>query len=374
MRKTLSRKYNVNLLSKSDAQIAEQIITLELKKLNPDKSFKSPRINQDFKFKYKIPEFIKFQNEKLKSICNYIVDYNYQVNSNGSLILPDKLKNIHISLGNSKYQLGLGGIHSMEKKQNYICGPNQFLIDKDVNAYYPNIILNLGLYPAHLGKGFLDVYQTLVEARLKAKKLKNKNVDESLKIAINGSFGKLASKYSILYSPELFLTIVLTGQLTLLMLIERLELSGISVVSVNTDGFVSYFEKSKYEEYENICFDWELNTGFKLSETYYKGLYSRDVNNYLAITKDNKTKGKGIFTIDSLSKNPQAEINIIAIKNYLLDEIPIETTIKNCKDISKFIFSRTVNGGAVYKGEYLGRVRSLDLFYQWQYDNVQEER
>ena len=355
LRKNLSRQYNTNFLSKSDAQIAEGIITLELTKTDPEKSFKPPKINQTSKFKYKIPEFIEYENEELKSICDYIVNYDYQINSSGSLILPDKLKNTHINLGGSKYQLGLGGIHSMEKKQSVVPNSNEFLIDKDVESYYPNIILSLGLYPKHLGENFLDVYRTLVEARLKAKRAKNKNVDESLKIAINGSFGKLASKYSILYSPEVFLTIVLTGQLCLLMLIEQLQKEEINVISANTDGFVSHFEKSKYETYENVCFDWELQTGFKLSETYYKGLYSRDVNNYLALTTENKIKGKGIFTTDGLNKNPQAEIIIIAIKKFLLDQISIETTIMSCRDISKFLFVRSVTGGAIYENEYLGR-------------------
>ena len=43
--------------------------------------------------------------------------------------------------------------------------------------------------------------------------------DSSKKIQINGSFGKLGSKYSLLYAPDLLLQTTITGQLALLMLI-----------------------------------------------------------------------------------------------------------------------------------------------------------
>ena len=97
---------------------------------------------------------------------------------------------------------------------------------------YPSIILNLGLYPKHLGTAFLEVYRSLVERRLAAKKEKRTVEANTLKIVINGSFGKLGSKWSTLYSPDLMLQVTLTGQLSLLMLIERLTLAGVPVRSV----------------------------------------------------------------------------------------------------------------------------------------------
>jgi hypothetical protein len=104
-----------------------------------------------------------------------------------------------------------------------------------------------------------------------------------------------------------------------------------------------------------ICSKWEEETNFTLEETQYKALYSRDVNNYLAVT-GGKTKGKGIFTLDELSKNPQAPICVIAVMELLHKQIPIRRTIRDCGDVTKFLSVRTVNGGAVYRGKYLGRV------------------
>jgi len=353
LRVDMSNKYGQNLLSKSDAQIAEVVIKSELTKKRI--YCKTPKIPEGKTFKYEVPDFIKFKSKQLKDLLQIIQNHNFELDGRESIKLPSILKNTKIELGNSIYQLGIGGIHSTEKKQVVIPTEHQFLIDKDVTSYYPSIILNQKLYPKHLGTAFLDVYRQIVEERIKAKKEKNKIVNESLKIVINGSFGKLGSKYSFLYSPDLMIAVTLTGQLSLLMLIEELENNDISVISSNTDGFISLLNKEQYDKYDSICFDWELNTGFSLEETRYKALYSRDVNNYLAIT-DYGYKGKGIFTLDSLQKNPQATITIKAVIKFLVNNISISETIRNCKDLKEFLYVRSVTGGATYKNKYLGRV------------------
>ena len=355
LRFDMSKQYCQDLLSKSDAQIAEVVIKSELSKKFPARRLYAPKIPDNATFKYLAPKFIKFETPQLKEILRSINETTFQLDAKGSIKLPDDLKKAKIKLGRSIYQLGIGGIHSTEKKQCVIPGKDQILADKDVASYYPSIILNLELYPKHLGTSFLDVYRNIVEQRLKAKKEGNKVVNESLKIVINGSFGKLGSKYSALYSPDLMIAVTLTGQLTLLMLIEKLELNGINVISSNTDGFVSLMHKDQYETYDDICFDWQLNTGFDLEETKYKALYSRDVNNYLAVT-DKGAKGKGIFTIDSIGKNPQAPICINAVIDLFTKNIPIEKTIRECKDLTQFLTVRSVTGGAVFRNEYLGRV------------------
>ena len=355
LRFDMSKQYTQDLLSKSDAQIAEAVIKSELNKKFPGRRLYAPKIPDSATFKYLAPKFIKFETPQLKEILKSINETTFQLDAKGSIKLPADLKKAKIKLGKSIYQLGIGGIHSTEKKQCVIPNKDQILADKDVASYYPSIILNLELYPKHLGTSFLDIYRNIVEQRLKAKKEGNKVVNESLKIVINGSFGKLGSKYSALYSPDLMIAVTLTGQLALLMLIEKLELNGISVISSNTDGFVSLMHKDQYQTYDDICFDWELNTGFDLEETRYKALYSRDVNNYLAVTEKG-AKGKGIFTIDSIGKNPQAPICINSVIDLFTKNIPIEKTIRECKDLTQFLTVRSVTGGAVFRNEYLGRV------------------
>jgi hypothetical protein len=267
--------------------------------------------------------------------------------------------------------MGIGGLHSTEKSTAHFSGPNTVLKDVDVTSYYPYIILNLGLYPYHLGPNFLVVYRGVVERRVEAKRRGDKVVADSLKIVVNGSFGKLGSMYSILYAPDLLIQVTITGQLSLLMLIERLELAGIPVVSANTDGMVIKCPKEREACMDEIIKRWETDTGFTTEEVLYKSLFSRDVNNYLAVKAqslwkegdalDDRVKTKGIFASPGLSKNPQNEICVLAIKELLIHGKPIESTIRECSDITKFLNVRTVKGGAVKlydpnePGLYLGK-------------------
>jgi len=179
--------------------------------------------------------------------------------------------------------------------------------------------------------------------------------NEGLKIQVNSSFGKFGSKWSALYSPDLLIQTTVTGQLALLMLIERVECAGIQVVSANTDGIVIYCHKRNQEVLNNIIATWEQETGFSTEETQYCGLYSRDINNYLALKSDGSIKAKGTYAEANLSKTPTTQICTTAVIDYLQLGIPIESTINSCIDIKQFISVRSVTGGAVKGDKYLGK-------------------
>ena len=66
---------------------------------------------------------------------------------------------------------------------------------------YPSIILQNNLFPAHLGKAFLNVYRRIYDQRVSAKKEGRKVENETLKLALNGLTGNLQSQYSWVYDP-----------------------------------------------------------------------------------------------------------------------------------------------------------------------------
>lgn len=68
--------------------------------------------------------------------------------------------------------------------------------------------------------------------------------------------------------------------------------------------------------------------------------------------------GEGIFRFH---KNPTNSICIEAVIAYLTKDTPIATTIHSCKDLSKFLTVRTVKGGGVKNGIYLGK--SIRWYY-----------
>ncbi|WP_211259253.1 hypothetical protein, partial [Dyella japonica] len=73
--------------------------------------------------------------------------------------------------------------------------------DADVTSYYPICIINQQLYPEHLGPRFIDIFVKIVERRIAAKMAHDDKTAQTLKIVINGSYGKFGSPFSILYAP-----------------------------------------------------------------------------------------------------------------------------------------------------------------------------
>lgn len=360
LREDMSKEYGVDLRSKSDAQVAEAVIAHELERMSGQKP-QRPTITPGSSFLYNVPSFMGFTTPNLQWVLDLVRRTRFYVGFDGTVTMPPELAELRIPIGDNIYTMGIGGLHSSESHTCALAGPGVRVLDRDVASYYPSIILNQGLFPAHLGPAFLTVYRAIVQRRLEAKKTGNKLVADSLKITINGSFGKLGSPYSVLYSPNLLIQVTLTGQLCLLMLVEAFTEAGIYVYSANTDGIVIKCREDQEELMLAIVKWWETLTQYETEETEYKALYSRDVNNYIAVKKDGSFKAKGAYTEKGsagnsrLSKNPAALIASDAVVKLLTEGIPIEKTICECKDITRFVVVRSVKGGAVKDGEYLGK-------------------
>lgn len=366
LRETLGMTYGIDLRSRSDAQIAEAVISHEVAKLNGGR-VRKPEFPPGTVFQYQVPPFIQYQSGTMQWALAIIAQARFTIAENGEVMMPPELKDLKIPIANGVYRMGIGGLHSSEQKQACFADANTLLIDWDVTSYYPAIILNQGLYPQHMGRAFLSVYQQLVDRRLHAKRTGNKVIADSLKITINGSFGKLGSPYSVLYSPHLLIQTTVTGQLALLMLIEGLEVIGIPVVSANTDGLIVKCPAGRLNEAQGVVQAWERATGFQTEETRYRAVFSRDVNNYIAVKEDNSVKVKGAYAEKGsggntvLSKNPTGLICADAVKAFLTTGKPIAETIQACRDLTRFVVVRSVTGGAVKDGVYLGK--SIRWYY-----------
>jgi hypothetical protein len=138
LRVDMSEEYGMDLMSKSDAQIAEAVIKRELQKRNPRGRYKAPNMMTGVSFKYTAPAYIEFKSDVLRHTLELILGADFELNDKGSIELPKELKQMKIKIGNSVYQLGIGGLHSKEKSQTIIPNKNQVLADRDVASYYPS--------------------------------------------------------------------------------------------------------------------------------------------------------------------------------------------------------------------------------------------
>lgn len=303
--------------------------------------------------------------------------------------LPQAIKDLKIRIGFTDYKMGIGGLHSKEKRRSYVADEDTIIEDRDVKAYYPSLMLMCGYVPAALGQNFLGVFSKFKHLRddlkEKANRLKDagdtgpvymkyKKRSDSFKIVNNGTFGKTGSPYAVVYAPKLMISTTITGQLSLLMLIEELELNKFTVISANTDGIVTVIPRDRYWLFNAIVFEWECATSFQTEAVRYLGVYSRDVNSYIALVegkggKIKEAKRKGLFAKAGLQAkhDPTFDICSTAVVEYLTHGADIEDTIMRCDDITQFVGVKQVGkvklgngkmaeGGYDVHGNYLGKM------------------
>jgi hypothetical protein len=360
--------YPMDLRSKSDAQIAESVLAYEL----GVQKEKPPKLSRSYRATYTAPSYIEFEDKQLKDLLEKVQEIEFELDKAGAVKFPKELSGEIFKLGVSKYKIGIGGLHSREKSRTFKSDENNVLMNFDFESYYPNLIVKNRYFPKRFGVRFLSVYKKLLKKRLDAKSKVKMTLEErlkiifdvinqSLKIVLNSSFGKYGSKWSKLFAPDLMLQVTITGQLILLMLIERLEKRGVTVVSANTDGIEVLVPKRLKKRMFRVVERIERITGQKMEWGEYVSLHSRDVNNYVAKYKDH-VKAKGVYSDRKfipkgpLDKNVQVPVCFKAVRDYIDTGADIEKTIRDMKDVREFTSSRRVDGGGVWNGEYLGKV------------------
>lgn len=393
LREELGKQLGVDLMSKSDSQMGFAVIKKRIED-RKGSSIKKTEIKTAVSFKYKAPAYVKFELPQLREVLRRIEEHTFVTRkADGKVDLPKWLSEEKITIGPSSFQMGIGGLHSTESNRSVVADENNVIVSEDVAGMYPKMMLNLKMYPEAVGPDFVPVFQGIYDDRIKAKHAGDKIKDKGYKIACNGGgFGRLGSKFSITFAPHMLIATTVTGQLSLLMLIERAWLKGIPVVSANTDGAEFLCPRSMFNGWimkdgkatdrlapspiADIIEQWERDTDMVLEGVEYTALYNQSVNSYIALKADGSHKRKGPLsnpwgadkcdydTRGQMMKNPQAYVCSDAVLAFLKHGTPIEQTILACKDVRAFITVVNATGGATWREEYLGKV----VRYYWSKD------
>ena len=349
LRTAMSRIYQVDMRSKSDTQMAEAAF---IKRLNLRRGeTRIPKLVE-----YTPPPFISFRDEEKRALTEQIAAHKFAVNPrSGHVVMPEFLHR-KITTRTGTYQMGVGGLHSThDKKVCWLAHDGWKITDIDAASFYPSIMVLGNMVPKNTGRRFIEEYTRIYRQRLDAKRNGDKTTAETLKISLNGTFGKTASRYSPLYSPDLMIAITLTGQLTLINLIEWLEEAEAEVLSANTDGIAIRYRENDEEKIRAAVSEYSEVSRFEFEYTPYRVLALKDVNNYLAVKLDRSIKAKGIYAPPDLRKNPTASICAKAVGQWLARGIPLEETIRQGV-FKEYVSARNVTGGGVQGEEYLGKV------------------
>lgn len=349
LRKNLSRMFNLNLINESDTAIGEKIMF----KLYEDKTdIKWYEIQQTKYQSFPLYElllpYIKFNTEKYGVVEKAFKSRMY---NGGKIKFNHKIDGI-------TYTFGLGGIHA-SRKGVFETTDDLIIIDTDVAAYYPSIPIANHFWIEQLGEPFINILKYIVDTRKTNKIIvKDMTIDEKervqagvisdgLKLASNSIYGKSSDEFSKLLDIKYTYKTTINGQLSLLMLIEDLSINlkqPFKVLQANTDGFTTLLHRSDVETYYDLCKKWEKVTGLELEFANYKKMLLRDVNNYLAQDEKGKIKSKGVYEIikkignsEVYHKDSSFRIVPIAAQEFLLNNVSIEDTVMNNKEIRHFL-------------------------------------
>ena len=199
-------------------------------------------------------------------------------------------KNLNINHNGFEFVFGTGGIHGCIEPGIYEADQEHDILDIDVASFYPNLGIKNKLYPEHLGVEFCDVYEHRYHER--GNYAKGSTLNKSIKLELNGVYGKSNSKHSPFYDPKYTMSITINGQLLIAMLAEQL-MNHSQLLQANTDGVTIKVLKSDLPKIQEILNWWENLTSLTLETANYSKMVIKDVSNYLAIYTNGKVKRKG---------------------------------------------------------------------------------
>jgi DNA polymerase elongation subunit (family B) len=350
LRKDIEEEFNIPCLNYSDSKIGDEIIKkyycqekgIDIRELPRKGYFRKTIIVKNC-----IANYVQFETKQLQEFLKNIKKL--------TLGLQDDFKE-HIHFYDNVYSFMKGGLHTENKPEVFEENEEYEIIDWDVASYYPAIIINNGRYPAHLGKEFLKGYEQMFEKRLELKSQakedrKIKGIVGALKLAVNSVYGKSSDMQSWIYDRQLTMFTTITGELSLMMLIEKYELNNIKIISANTDGVTVKVRKDLIPKMYEINEWWSDLTQYTLERTDYKKIIFSTVNDYIAIMPNGDVKKKGDFLTDfELYKNKSARIVPIALEQYYINNIDVKETIMKHKNLYDFCIRKIASKDFHYEG------------------------
>lgn len=362
LRYSITNAFGVNVLSSARANIADKLTIKfysNMSGLSPKQFIKERTERTKLSFKKIIFPHIKFKTPELQKMLSEMMQVTITRTNKDAF-------SKEIEFYGTKYTLATGGIHSQDPPR--ICrSDDKFIyLHHDYTSYYPSIMISYNIAPKHLDRAtFVKMVDYLKQTRVKCKHtpdseghvmegVPNKIGAEALKIVINSIYGKLGSELFFLYDRFAQMQVTINGQLMTMTLIEELELNGIHVISANTDGIVIKLPRDKFNVYKEITDRWNETNKMGADYEEYQMIASRDVNNYFDIQTDGTIEYKGALDpkqyLKELKKGYDAPVVAIAVFEYLVNNVPVMTTLRNHKDILDFC--KTQNVGRQFEVVY----------------------
>ncbi len=387
LRLLVEKEWGFDALSMSGVRFGEEILIQEYEK-NTSINLRNlkercPSTNA-IELKDIILPFIQYSHPKLKEVLQDVMKAICYAKKSGKAQENYEKKFV---LSNICYSIGEGGIHTINEPRIFRPNPGEYIGHADVTSMYPSLALIYRWLPRQLGEEFWNVYKSLYEERVTAKRNGEKLKDAAFKRALNSITGKMQQETSWAYDPLNVYKIRINGQLILLMLVERLLSLNCEIVQVNTDGVVYVAKEDSRDSIKAAINEIERITQLSFDTDDYESFYQCDVNNYFGVCKGySQSKDprliekKGVFATELGINNSMTPVVIPkAVIEHFLNGVQISDYIKSDKDINDFLMAQGVNREfkVEYNNKYIQRLNryyaSTDGYYLFKVKDVTYE-
>lgn len=347
LRKFIKEEYGINAYSMDSVKFGETILAKKYCEATgiSKKALESMKSPMDYiNLKDVILPVIKYKNPKLQEVLE---------DMKGQTVFSKERKGYEkqFVLSNTRYSIGVGGIHSINKPRVYVSDERKVIGHADVASMYPSFIVQYKWIPRHLGEEFWQVYARIYYERLEAKHSGQLLKSDALKLTLNSVTGKMQQEVSWMYDPFTVFKIRINGQLVLLMLVDRLLELGCEIVQVNTDGVMYIADRSISDRIGEAIKDVERITRLNFEQDYYEAFYQYAVNDYFGVVEGYSQshdprliERKGMFiTENRLGKGMAPAVIPKAVINYFLTKEKVSDYIRRQTDIKDFLMTQRVD-------------------------------
>lgn len=337
-------EFGIPCTNYSDAKIGDEIVKLFYCQEKGIKYEDLPRkgyFRKHIILAKSVPDYVKFETPQLQDLLAEIKK---------TVLKQDEDYHKEFKFFNETFVLARGGLHSKSENKQYHADEEYMIADIDAGSYYVKIPIERGYYPEHLGRPFLTGNTKIYDKRMQLKPLAKK--DKRIKGIVlglkNGGvavYGKSADKDSWLFDKQFTSNVCISGELSLLMIIEQQELLGNKCIMANTDGATFIVKRSEFDKFKKVCTDWEAMTGYELEYTYFKSLWFSNVNNYLGVKEDGEIKKKGdaFLTDYEVFKDKSNRVVPLALEAYYTKGTDPEVFINKHDNMFDFCARGKVN-------------------------------
>lgn len=311
---------NLKYLSKTKTQLSSIILEAKMKE-------------RDDEFDLYLPDNLKIK--KYKNVVEWYKSEEsrrYYKNTRTKQGKIKKSKNeLEVLVAGVPHVFGWGGLHGAKNMYH----SKGYFILADVASLYPSLMIVYNLLSRSCSQAGKKKYEEIYHNRLKLKAEGKKKEQAPLKLVLNSTYGASKDKYNQLLDPRNANLVCMFGQLFLLDLIEQLE-DYVEIIQSNTDGILFKLDPKDFDVVDDICYEWEVRTGLNLEFDQYKEVFQKDVNNYLLVSVDGDVKAKGAYVKELNSLDYDLPIVNKAIREYMVNKIPVEETILSSHNLYDF--------------------------------------